>query len=227
MSRQIDLYFCVIHVYTNHDYLYLHNCLIQIKEELLVNCNLDILVLTRQASGAMTLPVCNSTVNKTECMFSSIHWTDLKLTYGLALIIIALIWALILVLTKKTHSPSSWNSILIIETLILLIIGVTLHTPNVNNYVQVIAFIVPCLLTIFAMILGQRLLSSAVKWRILLFSVSCVLAIVGMVSNILSVIYKDKPNIALIISSFICWCAVMFTVIALTIYYLFTATSKK
>ncbi|CAH8295658.1 unnamed protein product [Schistosoma turkestanicum] len=166
----------------------------------------------------------NVCTNSTMCLFCRNKWEDRWRISGLVLFTIALILVLIIILSKKLHDPSIKNTIFIITTLIIMIVGVRLLTLDGKWYEYTIAVSVPYMSTIYGIILGEKLQGSAKKWKILMISVSCALLSLGILFSILMIVYMEPCDsyackIPFSVLSFTCWCSAMFIVMILTAYY--------
>ncbi|CAH8295665.1 unnamed protein product [Schistosoma turkestanicum] len=133
----------------------------------------------------------NVCTNSTMCLFCRNKWEDRWRISGLVLFTIALILVLIIILSKKLHDPSIKNTIFIITTLIIMIVGVRLLTLDGKWYEYTIAVSVPYMSTIYGIILGEKLQGSAKKWKILMISVSCALLSLGILFSILMIVYME------------------------------------
>ncbi|CAH8537102.1 unnamed protein product [Schistosoma turkestanicum] len=130
------------------------------------------------------------------CIFNSTEWNKTLDLPSLVLIEISLILAFIIILSNALHTASTRNTIIIILTLILMIIGVVILTIRGDWYEQVITAIVPLVVLILASILGERMIGSEGKWRKILFIVCCALVAVGIVCSILCIICKNTCKVS-------------------------------
>ncbi|CAH8537123.1 unnamed protein product [Schistosoma turkestanicum] len=65
----------------------------------------------------------------TPCIFNSDVWTKPRGEFGVVLICIAVMLAIIIILTKALNTASTRNTIIMIITLIMMTIGVVLLAP--------------------------------------------------------------------------------------------------
>ncbi|CAH8537025.1 unnamed protein product, partial [Schistosoma turkestanicum] len=137
------------------------------KMEFMILSYLNISTMMIWAFGAMSkenkYSVCNST---NACIFNATAWSDLPRIYGVILIGMALIMALIIILLKALHTASTLNNIIMFITSIDMIVGYGLLTGFGDDYQQVIAPIVPVATLIFAIISGLRMKGSSGKLRL-------------------------------------------------------------
>ncbi|CAH8286963.1 unnamed protein product [Schistosoma turkestanicum] len=213
--------------------------------ELLITFNRIIIAMLTWAFDATTYAndynICDE---KNFCIFNSTEWFEPRNKSGFVLIGTALILALFIILIKALHTASTWNTIIMVLTLIIMVTGVGLLTLCGSWKEQVFAAIVPFVVMILAVILGERMKGSAAKWRKLLFFVCCVLLTLGIACSIICIICKNLGMmifsflteikwcdrtfiIAFFVLSAICWCEAMFIVIALTTYYLMRNIKKE
>ncbi|CAH8537317.1 unnamed protein product [Schistosoma turkestanicum] len=108
--------------------------------ELMVLSDLIISTMTTWTYGAMSGANLNSICdNSTYCIFNSTVSEQIRSISSLVLIVIILIFALIIILTKALHTASKWNTIIMIITLIIMMIGVGLLTPCVDTLLRIIS----------------------------------------------------------------------------------------
>ncbi|CAH8489422.1 unnamed protein product [Schistosoma turkestanicum] len=110
--------------------------------------------------------ICNSTT----CLLCRDCWDDPDRLCGLIIIFIALLFTVIIILNKVFQSASPRNSLFIVLTLIIWVIGTALLNVPGEWIDRVIAVNVTSVVTIVAILLGVKLKDSTRKWRIVLFS---------------------------------------------------------
>ncbi|CAH8297093.1 unnamed protein product, partial [Schistosoma turkestanicum] len=162
--------------------------------EFMVLSNLSILTMITWTFSAISETTDNKICDKTNsCIFNSTDWSKPQEISGLVLIGMALMLALIIILIKGLHTASKRNTIFIIITLIMMIIGVGLVTLCVTWYEKVIAAIVSFSIMLFAVELCLSIKRSAGRWTTLVFLVCSALVTVGMVCSILSINWCQLP----------------------------------
>ncbi|CAH8299467.1 unnamed protein product, partial [Schistosoma turkestanicum] len=157
----------------------------QVELSTFYNTNISTMI-TSESSAVLRENQTEKKCNESLCIFEQDCWTKQFRLSGLVLIFIALIFALIILLKKNLHSPSSKNAIFMIITAIIMTIGVVLLNPPGDWYEHVIADIVPTVLTILAMLIGIKMKVSAQKWVILLFTFCCLLLAAGIALSFLA-----------------------------------------
>ncbi|CAH8294498.1 unnamed protein product [Schistosoma turkestanicum] len=99
------------------------------------------MIITR-AYGAMIVVNDNNAGNNTSlCIFSSNVWSGSRRISGSVIITIALMLALIIILIKKLHFPSTWNTVFMVITWIIMYIVHThlkLHSQFCRSFVGVV-----------------------------------------------------------------------------------------
>ncbi|CAH8587996.1 unnamed protein product [Schistosoma mattheei] len=132
-------------------------------------------------------------------------------------IFIGLLIGLIIILIKKLHSTSIMNSIFMVITFIILIIGVGLLNLHTKWYEIIISVTVDTTMASLAILLGVKLRVPERKLEIILFSIWCVFGGIGI---ILLIIGATLHNHYVLDASWISWWCAMLIVIVCTAYYL-------
>ncbi|CAH8617137.1 unnamed protein product [Schistosoma margrebowiei] len=151
--------------------------------------------------------------NNSNCTFD--HYEKPVVLSGVILTSIGLLIGLIIIFIKKLHSTSIMNILFMVITLIILIIGVGL----LNSRTQ-------CL----AILLGAKLTIQKRKLEIILFSMWCVFAVIGIVLLFMDVALTKAgalSNHIVLGVSWICWCCTMLIVIVYTAYYLCRSSEEE
>ncbi|CAI2732689.1 unnamed protein product [Schistosoma spindalis] len=118
---------------------------------------------------------------------------------------------------EKLHTTSTKNSIFIVITMMIIILGFSLLISCTNWYEVIISTSVAAVFSMLAILLGVKLHGSEKKWKIVLFAVCGVFVVTGFILLLLGLILKIKPLLG---ATFVCWCCVMFILIIFTTYYL-------
>ncbi|KAH8872972.1 hypothetical protein KSF78_0007844 [Schistosoma japonicum] len=129
-------------------------------------------------------------------------------------VIIGMIIGLLIIFIKNLHTPSSWNTIIIIITMLLL--GYAFLALNYSDYwiYVVIRDILIFLTTDVAVILGAVLKVLSVQWRKILFGFACSFILTGIIFTILGFVCQKSDSLRIVFQVFACasWCCVMFIV---------------
>ncbi|KAH9581048.1 hypothetical protein MS3_00008298 [Schistosoma haematobium] len=145
---------------------------------------------------------------------------------GIILTFIGLLIGLAIILIKKLHSTSIMNSIFMVITFIILIIGVGLLNLHTKGYEIIISVTVDTALASLAILLGVKLRVRERKLELILFSVWCVFGGIGII------FMRALRNHYVLDTSWISWwCAILINNRPLTIscanYYYTTIISTK
>ncbi|CAH8617151.1 unnamed protein product [Schistosoma margrebowiei] len=143
---------------------------------------------------------------------------------------IGLLIGLIIIFIKKLHSTSIMNILFMVITLIILIIGVGLLNSRTQWYEIIISVTVDTLLASLAILLGAKLTIQKRKLEIILFSMWCVFAVIGIVLLFMDVALTKAgalSNHIVLGVSWICWCCTMLIVIVYTAYYLCRSSEEE
>ncbi|KAH8872989.1 hypothetical protein KSF78_0007853 [Schistosoma japonicum] len=106
-------------------------------------------------------------------------------------IIIGLIMGLLIIFIKNLHTPSTWNIIIIIITILILFTGFIVLVFSLKQYYSRISDIVASVTTNVAMILGLILNVLSVKWRKILFGFACLFTLTGIIFTIVGCVFKE------------------------------------
>ncbi|KAH8872971.1 hypothetical protein KSF78_0007844 [Schistosoma japonicum] len=110
-------------------------------------------------------------------------------------VIIGMIIGLLIIFIKNLHTPSSWNTIIIIITMLLL--GYAFLALNYSDYwiYVVIRDILIFLTTDVAVILGAVLKVLSVQWRKILFGFACSFILTGIIFTILGFVCQKSDSL--------------------------------
>ncbi|CAH8615267.1 unnamed protein product [Schistosoma curassoni] len=115
-------------------------------------------------------------------------------------------------------------------TLIIMIIGVGLLNSRTQWYEIIISVIVDTSLASLAILLGVKLIIQKRKLEIILFSMWCVFAVIGIVLLFIDVVLTKAEvlsNHIVLGVAWICWCCAMLIVIVYTAYYLDRSSEEE
>ncbi|CAH8626468.1 unnamed protein product [Schistosoma haematobium] len=110
--------------------------------------------------------------NNSNCTFH--HYAEPVVLSGVILTFIGLLIGLAIILIKKLHSTSIMNTVFMVITLIIMIIGVGLLNLHTKWYEIIISVTVDTALASLAILLGVKLRVRERKLEIILFSIWCV-----------------------------------------------------
>ncbi|CAH8613125.1 unnamed protein product, partial [Schistosoma bovis] len=116
------------------------------------------------------------------------------------------------------------NTLFMVITLIIMIIGVGLLNSPTTWYEIIISVTVYTVLASLAILLGVKLRVRERKLKIILFSIWCVFGEIGL---ILLIVGAALPNYIVLGVSWICWCCIMLIVIVYTAYYLCGSSEEE
>ncbi|CAH8611178.1 unnamed protein product [Schistosoma guineensis] len=136
---------------------------------------------------------------------------------GFLLTFIGLVLGLIIMFNNKLHSASAKNSVFIVITMIIMLVGFALLISCTNWYEVIISAFVADVFTILATLFCVNLHGSERKWKTVLFAMCGVIMVTGFIFLALGLILKMK---GLLVATFVCWCCVTFIAMIYTIYYL-------
>ncbi|CAH8617373.1 unnamed protein product [Schistosoma margrebowiei] len=153
--------------------------------------------------------------NNLNCIFE--RNKDPLVFSGFLLTLIGLVLGLIIMFNNKLHSTSTKNSIFIVITMIIMIVGFALLISCTNWYEVIISAFVANVFTILAILLSLNLHGPERQWKTVLFAICGVIIVTGFILLVLGLILKVK---GLLVATYVCWCFVTFIVMIYTIYYL-------
>ncbi|CAH8611104.1 unnamed protein product [Schistosoma guineensis] len=143
--------------------------------------------------------------NKSCCIFQK--FGDPVVLSGFILIVIGLVLGLLIIFIRRLHSTSTMNSIFIVITMIIMIVGLTLLISCVEWYETLISLPVAIGFTIVAILMGMKLEDVEKKFKTILFMICFVVAGIGFILFILGLIFKDN---ILQGDAWLCWCCSTF-----------------
>ncbi|CAI2732682.1 unnamed protein product [Schistosoma spindalis] len=122
------------------------------------------------------------------CILESSH--DPYVFSGFFLTLIGLVLGLIIMFNTKLHTTSTKNSIFIVITVIILIVGFVLLISRANPYEVTFSAPVATVFALLANFVGVKLHDPGRNWKMILFATGGAFVVTGFIFLVLGLILK-------------------------------------
>ncbi|KAH8872990.1 hypothetical protein KSF78_0007854 [Schistosoma japonicum] len=139
----------------------------------------------------------SSSTENTTCspLISNNIWTNPLFYVSLSCVIITLLIGFFITFTKKLHTPSTKNTVIIIIAIIATFPIVVVLCYFNYWYYSVIIQIVTSVTIMLSLIPGMYVKYLSSNWRKFLFAIACLFTITGILFTIVGIIFKTDDHL--------------------------------